>query len=256
MPRPKSRPPRRPSRAPTASSPRCPAGPTSRSRCPRWPTCSTTASASPARTIAPLQQQHADMCEAQGPYACRIISMTRTGERRGRDPRRAPARGRLRQGARFRRAALRRRRRSRRRGVPRQHPGRGPVEVDRRHRSPRAQPHRLARPADGSAADPPRQSRGAGRGRAPGRRGQRGDRPGAKLAARAAGPRRLQHDDADATRSATPGGSFLKPVEGALGSLGSIFGGSSPLIVLGAGRCRCWRRARRPGARRKPAAER
>lgn len=30
--------------------------------------------------IAPLQQQHADMCEAQGPYACRIVSLTRTGE--------------------------------------------------------------------------------------------------------------------------------------------------------------------------------
>jgi len=30
--------------------------------------------------IAPLQQQHADMCEAQGPYACRIVSMTRTGD--------------------------------------------------------------------------------------------------------------------------------------------------------------------------------
>jgi len=30
--------------------------------------------------IAPLQQQHADMCEAQGPYVCRIVSMTRTGE--------------------------------------------------------------------------------------------------------------------------------------------------------------------------------
>ncbi len=30
--------------------------------------------------IAPLQQQHADMCEAQGPYSCRIISLSRTGE--------------------------------------------------------------------------------------------------------------------------------------------------------------------------------
>jgi hypothetical protein len=30
--------------------------------------------------IAPLQQQHADMCEAQGPYTCRIISLSRTGE--------------------------------------------------------------------------------------------------------------------------------------------------------------------------------
>lgn len=30
--------------------------------------------------IAPLQQQHADMCEAQGPYSCRIVSLTRTGE--------------------------------------------------------------------------------------------------------------------------------------------------------------------------------
>jgi hypothetical protein len=30
--------------------------------------------------IAPLQQRHADMCEAQGPYACRIISLSRTGE--------------------------------------------------------------------------------------------------------------------------------------------------------------------------------
>ena len=32
------------------------------------------------KAIAPLQQQHADMCEAQGPYACRIVSLTRTGE--------------------------------------------------------------------------------------------------------------------------------------------------------------------------------
>ncbi len=30
--------------------------------------------------IAPLQQQHADMCEAQGPYVCRIVSLTRSGE--------------------------------------------------------------------------------------------------------------------------------------------------------------------------------
>lgn len=30
--------------------------------------------------IAPLQQKHADMCEAQGPYACRIVSLHRTGE--------------------------------------------------------------------------------------------------------------------------------------------------------------------------------
>jgi hypothetical protein len=30
--------------------------------------------------IAPLQQQHADMCEAQGPYTCRIVSLSRTGE--------------------------------------------------------------------------------------------------------------------------------------------------------------------------------
>jgi hypothetical protein len=30
--------------------------------------------------IPTLQQQHADMCEAQGPYSCRIVSMTRTGD--------------------------------------------------------------------------------------------------------------------------------------------------------------------------------
>jgi len=30
--------------------------------------------------IATVQQQHADMCEAQGPYSCRIIAMTRTGD--------------------------------------------------------------------------------------------------------------------------------------------------------------------------------
>lgn len=30
--------------------------------------------------IAPLQQKHADMCEAQGPTACRIVSLTRSGE--------------------------------------------------------------------------------------------------------------------------------------------------------------------------------
>lgn len=32
------------------------------------------------KAIAPLQQQHADMCETQGPYACHIVSLTRTGE--------------------------------------------------------------------------------------------------------------------------------------------------------------------------------
>jgi hypothetical protein len=32
------------------------------------------------KAIAPLQQQHADMCEAQGPYTCRIVSLSRTGE--------------------------------------------------------------------------------------------------------------------------------------------------------------------------------
>lgn len=30
--------------------------------------------------IAPLQQQHADMCEAQGPYVCRIVSLSHFGE--------------------------------------------------------------------------------------------------------------------------------------------------------------------------------
>lgn len=30
--------------------------------------------------IAPLQQKHADMCETQGPYTCRIVSLSRTGE--------------------------------------------------------------------------------------------------------------------------------------------------------------------------------
>ena len=30
--------------------------------------------------IAPLQQKHADLCEAQGPYACQIISLSRSGE--------------------------------------------------------------------------------------------------------------------------------------------------------------------------------
>lgn len=30
--------------------------------------------------IAPLQQQHADLCEAKGPYVCRIISMNQSGD--------------------------------------------------------------------------------------------------------------------------------------------------------------------------------
>ncbi len=30
--------------------------------------------------IASLQQQHADMCEAQGPYTCQIVSLSRSGE--------------------------------------------------------------------------------------------------------------------------------------------------------------------------------
>lgn len=30
--------------------------------------------------IAPLQQTHADMCEAQGPYVCQIVSLSRSGE--------------------------------------------------------------------------------------------------------------------------------------------------------------------------------
>ena len=34
-----------------------------------------------ADAIAPLQQKHADLCEAQGPYACQIISLTRSGDR-------------------------------------------------------------------------------------------------------------------------------------------------------------------------------
>lgn len=33
-----------------------------------------------AADIAPLQQEHADMCEALGPYQCQIVSLTRTGE--------------------------------------------------------------------------------------------------------------------------------------------------------------------------------
>lgn len=33
-----------------------------------------------ADAIAPLQQKHADMCEALGPSQCQIISLTRTGE--------------------------------------------------------------------------------------------------------------------------------------------------------------------------------
>ncbi|KRA83817.1 hypothetical protein ASD76_07315 [Altererythrobacter sp. Root672] len=32
------------------------------------------------KEIAPLQQKHADMCEALGPYQCQIVSLTRTGE--------------------------------------------------------------------------------------------------------------------------------------------------------------------------------
>jgi hypothetical protein len=37
----------------------------------------------PGSAIAPLQQQHADMCEAQGPYTCQIISLSRSGEAEG-----------------------------------------------------------------------------------------------------------------------------------------------------------------------------
>ena len=34
----------------------------------------------PGDDIAALQQRHADLCEAQGPYACRIMSMSHSGE--------------------------------------------------------------------------------------------------------------------------------------------------------------------------------
>lgn len=34
----------------------------------------------PGKDIASLQQKHADLCEAQGPYTCRILSMNHSGE--------------------------------------------------------------------------------------------------------------------------------------------------------------------------------
>jgi len=34
----------------------------------------------PGNEIAALQQRHADLCEAQGPYTCRILSMSHSGE--------------------------------------------------------------------------------------------------------------------------------------------------------------------------------
>lgn len=34
----------------------------------------------PGNDIAALQQKHADLCEAQGPYTCRILSMSHSGE--------------------------------------------------------------------------------------------------------------------------------------------------------------------------------
>ncbi len=183
-----------------------------------------------ADAIAPLQRKHADMCEALGPGQCQIVSLTRTGEEDdvSGDLQLAIASDRARG---FAELLLGGGRARRRRGLPRRHPGRGHGQEHRRHRSADTQPHRLARPAAGSARDP---------------QGKVEELVEAERSVAAVNQEidqaqswlretrgRVAYSRMNLTyETANPGGSFLDPIEGVVGSLGAIFGMIIAALIL------------------------
>ena len=184
--------------------------------------------------IAPLQQQHADMCEAQGPYSCRIISLSRTGEDED------EIRGELQLavvsdkargfGALLSAAAEAADAEAFRANIQGEDLSKNIVDTEARLRSRVALRDRLMEVLET-------------------RRGKIEELVEAERQVAAVSEEidqaqswlkeqqgRVAHSRMTLTyESATPGGSFLKPIEGALGSLGSIFGViAAVLIVLGA----------------------
>ena len=184
--------------------------------------------------IAPLQQQHADMCEAQGPYACRIISLSRTGEDEDEitgQLQLAVASDKARGfGAMLTDAAEAADAESFRANIQGEDLSKSIVDTQARVRSRIALRDRLMEVL----------------------RTRRGTVEELVEAERNVATVNEEIDQAQSWlkeqegrvafsrmtlsyESATPGASFLKPVEGALGSLGAIFGGlAAILIVLGA----------------------
>ena len=184
--------------------------------------------------IAPLQQQHADMCEAQGPYSCRIISLSRTGEDedeiRG-ELQLAVASDKARGfGALLSAAAEAADAEALRAEIQGEDLSKSIVDTEARVRGRIALRDRLMevlRTRRGTVQELVEAERQVAA------VNEEIDQAQSWL-------REQQGRVAFSTmtltyESATPGGSFLKPVEGALGSLGSIFGGlAAILIVLGA----------------------
>ena len=183
--------------------------------------------------IAPLQQRHADMCEAQGPYACRIISLSRTGEDeddiRG-ELQLAVASDKARGfGALLSAAAEAADAEAFRANIQGEDLSKSLIDTEARLRSRIALRDRLMEVLET-------------------RRGKVEELVEAERQVAAVNEEidqaqswlKEQQGRVSFSRmtlsyeSATPGGSFLRPVEGALGSLGSIFGTlAAVLIVLG-----------------------
>lgn len=183
--------------------------------------------------IAPLQQQHADMCEAQGPYACRIISLSRTGEDedeiRG-ELQLAVASDKARGfGALLSVAAETADAEASRANIQGEDLSKSLVDTEARLRSRIALRDRLMdvlktrRGKVEELVEAERQVAAVN---------EEIDQAQSWLKEQQG---RVSYSRMTLTyESATPGGSFLRPVEGALGSLGSIFGGLvAVLIVLG-----------------------
>jgi hypothetical protein len=184
-------------------------------------------------SIGTLQQQHADMCEAQGPYSCRIISMTRTGDEEDEivgELQLAVASDKARGfGALLSAAAAQADAEEFRADIQGEDLSKSIVDTEARVRSRIALRDRLMevlRTRNGKVEELVEAER--------------------QVAAvneeidQAQSWLREQQGRVAFSRmtlsyeSATPGGSFLKPVEGAIGSLGSIFGMlAAVLIVLG-----------------------
>jgi len=183
--------------------------------------------------IAPLQQQHADMCEAQGPYACRIVSLSRTGEDedeiRG-ELQLAVASDKARGfGALLSAAAEAADAEAFRADIQGEDLSKSIVDTEARLRSRTALRDRLMdvletrRGKVEELVEAERQVAAVN---------EEIDQARSWLAEQQG---RVAFSRMTLTyESATPGGSFMRPIEGALGSLGSIFGSlAAILIVLG-----------------------
>lgn len=181
--------------------------------------------------IAPLQQQHADMCEAQGPYSCRIVSLSRTGEEedeiRG-ELQLAVASDKARGfGALLSAAAEAADAEAFRANIQGEDLSKSIVDTEARVRSRIALRDRLMevlRTRQGKVEELVEAERQVAA------VNEEIDQAQSWLKEQQG---RVAFSRMTLTyESATPGGSFLRPVESALGSLGSIFGGLAAIAIL------------------------